>query len=132
MRVAPRELPRIVRSGLLLTAALAACARRPGRVEPLDPTVLVTNHSMSPQRIFLLGAGQSRFLGAINPGETMCRRLPAAGAGFQLAARSMERVIVTPTFTPSSAAAWVLELTVLGRYDGLSLQPADAECAANG
>jgi hypothetical protein len=93
--------------------------------------VLVTNHSLSAQRIYLSGTGNTGFLGTINPGETLCRELPPSDGTYQLVARSIERVIVTPPFTPSAAAAWTLELTVVGRYDGLNLEPADEACAVS-
>ena len=91
--------------------------------------MLVTNHSLSAQRIYLASGDNARFLGAINPGETLCRELPAAGGNYQLLARRLERVVATPSFNPMTAAAWTLELTVTGRYDGLNLLPTDAVCA---
>jgi len=114
---------------ILLTLVATGCRRPAGPPAPSGRTVLVTNHSLSAQRIYLSGPGHVGFLGAINPGETLCRELPAEGT-YQLVARSIERVIVTPPFTPAAAAAWTLELTVVGRYDGLNLEPTDQTCAA--
>jgi hypothetical protein len=116
---------------LLVIALMTTGCRHPRAVTPVPSgrTVLVTNHSLSAQRIYLAAGDNVRFLGAINPGETLCRELPAGGGNFQLLARSVERVIATPSFNPVSAAAWALELSVTGRYDGLNMAPADEACA---
>ena len=113
---------------ILLTLVATGCRRPAGPPAPSGRTVLVTNHSLSAQRIFLSGAGNVSFLGTINPGESLCRELPVAEGNYQIIARSIERVIVTPPFTPSAAAAWTLDLTVVGRYDGLTLEPSDEAC----
>ena len=55
---------------ILITLVATGC-RLAGPPAPSGRTVLVTNHSLSAQRIYLSGAGNTSFLGTINPGEIL-------------------------------------------------------------
>ncbi len=106
-----------------LVALLAACSTSGVRsAEPVFPTLLVVNHSMSPVWVY---GDDGHLVGRAGPGQQACMVLRHETKIRYLIYRKGGEVVVGPDLIPFDQIGWSVVINITLKLDVMSLQPAE-------
>ncbi len=106
--------------GGLLVAVMLACAGVIGNQAFRFPTLLITNESMDPVRVY----SEMGILANVYPGQEKCVKLRELG-NIELRFRQISGSVMAPSINADDSPGWKVTIRNLLRVDVYSLMPAE-------